>query len=398
MARTGTAPDKATTYFRYDEQEYAMPLKCLRGVEEVFAFEVDSESAWRRLRDENSASRSLRMHCCGAGVVLRTSKLGTKHFAHARRGPCSTAPESAEHLLAKRTIIEGIRRTQWAAKAEQEGETPGTGKWTADVLAVKGKAKVAFEVQWSRQDGDETLRRQGRYDDAGVRSLWLFRQHDFPVSDFVPAFRLLFDEKAKLFSVALPSPSYHPRWIKAKDKNLPRYWSQTIELAAFAEGAVSGRLRFAPTIGSTLSLEVFTTPTTCRRCKAETRVITSMKFAASKAFPGHPDISVSLLTLGEVLGGPELVQKWFPPVLLRRHGIGSLKVRQSRLEVENGASYLSNGCVKCDALQARYFEDQLPGEAEEFSLSVEVSFEGGLAIQLPNSNTHIFRWWFDEQS
>ena len=375
-----------------------MPLKCLRGEGEVFAFEVESEASWRRLREENAAQSNLRMPCCGARVVLRTSKLGTKHFAHARRGPCTTAPESAEHLLAKRTIIDGIRRTQWAAKAEQEGVTPDGFKWVADVLATKGKAKVAFEVQWSRQDGEETLRRQDRYEQGGIRGLWLFRQHDFPVSEIVPAFRLMFDERSKSFSVALPSPSYHPRWIKARDKDLPRYWSQMVDLAEFAEGAVSGRLMFAPTIGSTVPLTVFATPTTCRRCKEETRVITGMVFTASKSFPGHPDISVSLRSLDDVLGGPKLIQRWLPAALLKHHGIGALKIRQSRLEVEGGAAYLSNGCVKCDALQARYFEERLPTEAEELALSVDVNFEGGFACQLPNSGSHVFRWWFDERA
>lgn len=70
------------------------------------------------LRAANAAACDLRMPCCGAAVVLRTSPLGTRHFAHARRGPCTSAPETAEHLLAKRVVVEGIKRTEWIAKIE----------------------------------------------------------------------------------------------------------------------------------------------------------------------------------------------------------------------------------------------------------------------------------------
>ena len=71
-------------------------------------------------------------------------------------------------------------------------------------------------------------------------------------------------------------------------------------------------------------------------------------------------------------------------------------MRQSRLDVEGGATYLSNGCVKCDALQARHFEDRLPVDEEEIALSVNVLFDVGLAHQIPHLESRIFRWWFDE--
>lgn len=194
-----------------------MPLKCLRGTDEVYAFEVESDEDWAFLRNENAAAKNLRMPCCGASVVLRTSPLGTRHFAHARRGPCSTAPESAEHLLAKLIIIEGIRRAAWIAKPEQEGETQSGEAWKADVLAVPpqqlNKKHAAFEVQWSRQTEEETRRRQERYKEADVRGMWFFRQHDFPVEKETPAFRLLFDKESRSFNVALPSPHYNHAWM-----------------------------------------------------------------------------------------------------------------------------------------------------------------------------------------
>ncbi len=361
----------------------------------MFAFDFDELSAWNALRESNAKDRNLRMPCCGACVVLRTSPLGTRHFAHAKRGPCTTAPETAEHLLAKRKVVEGIRRTGWTVKTEQEGTTPEGERWRADVLATKGKGRVAIEVQWSRQEVEETFRRQSRYDDAEVRGLWLFRQHDFPVSEFVPAFRLVLDDKSKSFTVLLPSPSYSPEWIKSKHKDESRYWSQTIGLEDFAEGVVSGRLKFFPIINRTVPMDVFVTSAVCWRCNAETKLVTRIVFAASRTLPGHPDIPASLQSLGELIEGPERVASWLPRSLLKKHGIGALRVRQSGLDVENREPYLSNGCIKCDAMQTRWFEDKLEAD-EEFALSVDVVFDALLAYHLPHIDHIVFRWWFDE--
>ncbi len=82
-----------------------MPLKCLNGNEEVYAFNFSSDEDWEDLRKENSKTKALRMPCCNALVTLRTSKLGTKHFAHARIGSCTTAPEKAEHLMPTLTVL-----------------------------------------------------------------------------------------------------------------------------------------------------------------------------------------------------------------------------------------------------------------------------------------------------
>lgn len=172
---------------------------------------------------------------------------------------------------------------------------------------------------------------------------------------------------------------------------------RTLCLEDFAEGAVSGKLKFFPILNSTVPMDVFVTPVICRRCKTESKLVTRIVFAASRTLPGHPDIPVSLQSLGELYDGPERVTSWLPPALLKKHGIGALKVRQSGLDLENHESYLSNGCVKCDAMQARWFEGRLESD-EELALSIDVVFDALLACYLPYIDHLVSRWWFDERN
>jgi len=369
-----------------------MPLKCLRDAEPLYSFDFEADADWETLRKANASSAPLRMPCCGAGVVLRTSKLGTKHFSHARRGPCSTAPESAQHLLAKRAIIDGVRRTVWKADTEQPGESPEHGAWIADVLATQGHKKVAIEVQWSRQDEEETRRRQARYAAGGVRGLWLFRQHDFPVAKDCPAFRLVLDDDSQGFTVKLPSPEYSPSWMRPGEREEARYWQQSIELSRFVEGVLSGRLRFAPALGMTMPLEVLTEAAECWRCKKETRLVLRLRFAASRVLPGCADIELPYGIFDEIDHGENIVASMLPAALLKRHGIGPLRRRYSKTE---RGSYLSNGCVHCNALQGRFFEHHY-GYDLEATLEVQARLDPHWAPWLEDSRD-IYRWWFDER-
>ena len=367
-----------------------MPLKCLRDSEELFAFNITSDDEWSGLRAENAETRCLRMACCQSTVALRTSRLGTRHFAHSRRGECTTAPESVEHLLAKSTVVSGVARTSWTAKVEQGGTTPHADAWVADVLATQtGKKSVAFEIQWSLQTEEETRVRQARYRAAGIRGLWLFRQYDFTTNKEIPAFRLRLDDESKAFQVLIPSPLYSPRLVSAKtDEHY--LWQQAIELSRFAEGALTGRLRFAAALNQTMPLEIRAAPTVCWNCHKNIRIVTRLSFAAGKILPGCSDVPCSIYDFDKIPEGPDLLARLVPRALLANHDIGELKLRYSNTV---NSRYLSNGCIHCGALSGRFFDHELGADSVAFK--VAATLDAAWATKLPSAERHINCWWFD---
>jgi len=159
-----------------------MPLRAIVDGTDTFSFDL-TDGEWEQLRAKVQAKQvEIKFPCCNNRVGLRTSKLGTNHFYHLRRGDCTSAPETPEHLLAKRDIVIACREMGYQAITEYADDD-----WRADVMAIKGNARIAFEVQWSPQNLERTMERQERYKNAGVRGCWLFRK--MPISEYHPIIR-----------------------------------------------------------------------------------------------------------------------------------------------------------------------------------------------------------------
>src|SRR5205814_3042232 len=133
--------------------------------------------AWKTLGEDNRKAWHLAMPCCQSRVILKKSNLGTQFFAHKRVESCNIQPESPEHLFAKDTIARAAMSAGWRAETESSADDL-TSAWIADVLCMRSdsSAKIAFEVQSTRQTVEETQRRQSVYRDSGIRALWLMRQ------------------------------------------------------------------------------------------------------------------------------------------------------------------------------------------------------------------------------
>lgn len=368
-----------------------MPLKCLNFGEPIFSFDIQPEE-WEILRDQNALTRSLRMPCCDAGVVLKTSKLGTRYFAHARKGPCTTASESAEHILAKSVIAEAVKRAGWPVETEHFGVTSSGEIWIADVLARSSRTRqIAFEVQWSRQTEEETLRRQAKYAEAGVRCMWLMRQHDLPKGQQIPAFRLVFDATKTKFTIKIPSV-LHSIYMSVCDKDEPQYWSQSIELGRFIEGALQGKLKFRPALNKTLPLEVDAAAISCWRCKKPTRIITGLTFLSERVLPGCANVHTSIYSFDEIENGQQILASLLPNSLLKQYHIGRLK---SRYSTTSKTSYLSNGCAHCDAIMGRFYDHEVAWDSQPI-FEVEAYLDGQWATQLKHIES-LDVWWFEEE-
>lgn len=364
-----------------------MPLRCvnIQG-ENVFSFQFD-ENDWNALKVENKSLHHLHMQCCPTNAVLKTSKLGTRFFAHSKRGECTSAPESAEHLLAKLHIIEAIHGTDWIVRPEQRGKSPCGEVWVADVLAQKDSKKIAFEVQWSQQGTEETVRRQNKYRESGVIGFWFLRKLELPVSRDVPAFRLCFNKNNNCFDVLLPSPRYG--LVNKKTKNEPYSWQQVIPLKQFILGVIAGKLKFAPTCGVKLPVDVYSAPILCWNCKRETNLITSIKFNPSMLLVGHPDFTIEIHGL-QMPNDLSILSHILPSEELAKNIIGTIKPRSNQ-------EYLSNGCFHCDAIHGRYTVADLYS-TDKLSFSAEVVLSESIVRILDKEKNSIFCWWYDGEN
>ena len=338
-----------------------MPLRCRQPDADILAFEL-SKDEWIALREGNAEKRHLRMPCCDSKVVLKTSGLGTQFFAHSRKGDCTSARETAEHLLAKSIVAKSAKRAGWHVITEYRDQTPDGEVWIADVFATKGNVKIAFEIQWSRQDEETTKYRQDRYKKSGVRALWLMRQSNILVDESVPTFCLDFEESTHSFSVHVPYP--------------------ILPLDTFIAGALSKRLHFLPTNESSIPVDVYGGYKECWSCHRDTLLVSSLKFVISEFIPTATDQRATLNFFDSYEYSKPLCDQVLTLDMLREHGIGEVRFRYSKTE---NKEYLSNGCFHCDALSGRHFDRDLQYR-EKLIYSAPIIFDSALARRFAQFN------------
>lgn len=211
-----------------------MPIRAASIEGDVHAYAM-TEGQWALLK-ASYKSVSLRMPCCDIAAIPKTSKLGNYFFAHARKGECATADESAEHVYCKTLIARAATDAGWTVTTERPGKTPSGEAWVADVFCERGTSKLALEVQMSPQNEQETLRRQARYRDSRVWGAWFFgakaRSGVTPFGKETPAFTLrpvIIGEVPGLEEFAVSLPEFvkgmlqkRLKWTAPED-NRPHY-------------------------------------------------------------------------------------------------------------------------------------------------------------------------------
>ena len=316
-----------------------MPLSCQdKNTNSIITSLTVPPDEWEDLRATNRHRNHLQMRCCPSSVVLKTSKLGTRFFAHKTRADCASEGETYAHLKLKEDAFHAAVANGWAAQTEYAGVSD-TGSWIADVYATKKNFKYAIEIQWSRQADDETLRRQRRYKDSDVQGLWIFRQKQILGDSEIPAFRVEQSEDSFLIHAYMnldDAPTLLP-----SDK--------------FFDYVFKGCCRATVPIGIRLPATIWLADTTCWRCKRTT----TMVFGVAIGSNGADLDSGVLLHVRSFAENPTLLASVLAK-LPAKNPIGRVKPRYSKTLA---MSYLSNGCRHCDALIGQHFEYRVAYDA-----------------------------------
>lgn len=373
-----------------------MGLKCYstEGIELSF---MHDQGSWHALRARNAAEKHLRFDCCNAGVVLKTSRLGTRYFAHKARGTCATAPETPEHIMAKAMICETIIGVGWHVEPEQRlADTEGL--CIADVLAKRTPASpcgIAFEIQWSPQTLEATAQRTARYASHGIRTLWLMRQHDIPVSKDIPAVRLVHDGSG--FSVVLPSERYVQGRSRFGSRTLREAdcWAPPIALARFIEGVLDSRFTFGLPDRVRVTVMIEGTPSSCYRCGRDIVWINGVILHPGERFCGYSALHLSLRELGDK--DTNLSRRIAAAVAERVRHIPCAAEIKRMYSRTIGGSYLANTCRICGSLQGaahvywsndtEYFKEALEFERDstEFQLMADAPIADSWSFEPPRS-------------
>lgn len=333
-----------------------MAFSCLMNDKRIYSFTYSLKD-WISLKEEKSAV--FKTSCCGADAILKTSKLGTQFFAHRRKPElhdCSSGGETAEHIHIKYLVSKKLFDCGWQVEVEKRGVSSKGDAWIADVYAEKGNAKIAIEVQWSRQSFIETKRRQQIYADSGVRGAWLLRSgsikdRDAIVGDYrystksIPVFSVYKNKKSKdneflVFNVSS---------VKAHTSNhLDLLTENPLPLDEFVENLISGNIKFTAKFSPYSTISILTMDQPCWKCKRTTRVVAQL-FCSNTRYGFHSkedSFTACIDGFGESLIG--IINK----NLAKIHKFKPIRIRYSKTAK---SSYMANSCYHCDALMGKSF-------------------------------------------
>jgi hypothetical protein len=338
-----------------------MPLRALFNNVEIHSYEFDALQ-WQKLKQEYK-KQNLIMACCGQNGIPKVSKLNNFYFAHKSRSDCLCAKESAEHLYLKFLIARIAHESGWDVTTEKQGETQNGETWIADVFCTKNKAKLAFEVQISQQSDSEFEERQSKYITSGIRALWLRK------------LRKRSEQYGRGIYRDPDLPVFGLRQNENGDFYLPQFG---VSVEEFITGVFNKKLSWAPKTGETLIAKMIPGNLHCWRCKKLTGVITGLSISNSSG------VELCYLPFSYD-DAKELINDHADLKRLASLGIGAVKPRYSKTV---GASYLSNGCIHCDAIMGDFFlHDAETGNTDNGC--IEFKFINNGAVHLENS------WLFD---
>lgn len=358
-----------------------MPLRAIIENKEVISTFLSKEE-WINLKDyikSNNVdvliSQTLRKG------YLRTSKLGLQHFAH-KNGEKSEnwKPESQQHLLAKSEVLLGCKDAGWQAKSEFSEDD-----WITDVIAIKGKIRVAFEIQWSRQSYERTIEKQNMLKESSVRGCWFFKSPPKEIRDWdkkviakkeIPLFRI-FENDNKEINVGI------------NDNTLP--------LKTFVTSLLTGKIKYCSKLKTNKmqTIKISFWKTNCWKCGAEQYVYFVADELKSKC-----GCSIDLINTF----WDDSKFEFYPPILNavseivnsekgKNIRIGKIKKRYSYTVKK---SYISFGCYKCDSIFGDFplMEERIEILSNEGDVN-DIVFEKEIELKTPLTENKA-HWCFSE--
>ncbi|MBD1921389.1 hypothetical protein H6F77_09835 [Microcoleus sp. FACHB-831] len=318
-----------------------MPLTAWIDDEKVLAPLVSDEDweAWKNQRDIK-----ISLACCKSSGFLRNSKLGTKHFVHKCKTGCNWKPETQEHLLAKSEIVKACLEAGYEADTEVSGLD-----WRADVLASKGKVKIAFEIQWSPQTLQLTQERQTKYKRDEIRGCWLFRK--------LPSSKA--SKELPMFELALNSNNKFVVHIPTQDINNKRSLSlENISLSEFIKSLLSKKIKFCESYVSIKEqityLSFFSVK--CSQCNKpyhvymvqETFIVSKSLCGIDVNIPHYSNYGKKLCLDKPFVFASEIVN--FARFISKENKNINMGEIKSRYKHNKWNNWLSFGCHWCDAI------------------------------------------------
>lgn len=352
-----------------------MSFSCLQDGEKIYSFQYTA-AQWLELKAQRNWL-NLRMPCCGASAILKTSSLGTQFFAHKSKQDqnCHASDgESAEHIFAKYLVSKALYEEGWQVETEKRGQTDDGQLWVADIYAEHTEVSkgMVVEIQWSAQSYEQTAYRQSLYEKSNLRCVWLLRNgrqrkaadaltgHYAQRTKFLPVFTLIKAED-KSFRV-------HNIYIQPNGNEAPQAIS--MELTDFIKCLFSKGLEFTPRGDCSEHLSLTLMKNQCCYCKKDIVVVGRVNH-----YKLHYGQKISLLHNATVRcvsrDCRELINHVFRPL----YNFAEVKLRKNKT---TKALYIANACIYCDSAMGSLMEDIGFGKYEHLetsSLLIEEDFD-----------------------
>jgi len=358
-----------------------MPLRAKVEDKEIISTFLSKEE-WNDLKDYIKINNiDVVISQTNGKGFLRTSKLGLQHFVH-KKGEShqNWKSETQQQLLAKSEIMLACRESGWKAISELVSDN-----WTTDVFAVKDSIKIAFQVKLSKQLYKTITEQQNKFKIDNIRSCWLVKTPPKEIRDWdnqiiaskeIPIFRITENENKKMI-------------VNVNGINFP--------LREFVIKLLNGNFKFCNILQSKMKqkIKISFWELNCWKCGTKQHVYFVSEELKSNC---GRDIYIndSLWDDTKFEYNP-IILKAVNEIINSKNGkkikLGKIERRYSH---KAGKSYMSFGCIKCNAIFGDFplMETRIEIESEESNK--DIVFVKDIELQKPiivEKNPH---WCFSE--